>query len=97
MEFLPDEREPELFPVGTEGNKRASISSSSSIEGKACWKPAKSKWFNRGEDEAEDVGEGGPKLEAGMRVCGEGFVEFVAVGGDDRLDGPGGCEGAVGS
>ena len=34
----------------------------------------------RGEEDVEDVGDGGPKLETGIRVCGEGAVELFGKG-----------------
>lgn len=55
--------------MGADGREKAGFSSSSSIEGKACEKPDKSSW---GEDDGEDDGEGGPKLEGDTKVWGEG-------------------------
>lgn len=55
---------------------RFSISSNSSIVGNCCWNSDTLDALNGdegvifGESEAEDTGDGGPKLEAGMRVCG---------------------------
>ena len=66
---------------GADGSFRASISSSSSSDGKA--------WLNSdklgrlailGDDDVDDVGEGGPKLEAGMRVWTAGDVELLGTG-----------------
>ena len=34
----------------------------------------------RGEDDVDDVGEGGPKLEDGINVCGDGEVELLGMG-----------------
>ena len=70
-----------------------SISSSSSIEGNAWVKSVRlSRDDMRGDDDADDVGDGGPKLDAGIKVCGEGEVELLATGeawfgGDTRGDG----------
>ena len=53
-----------------------SISSSSSIVGKYCWNSDTLVELNGdtgailGESDVEDTGDGGPKLEAGMSVCG---------------------------
>ena len=55
---------------------RFSISSSSSIVGKCCWNSDTLGALNGdegvifGESDAEDTGDGGPKLEAGISVCG---------------------------
>ena len=57
---------------------RFSISSSSSIVGKYCWNSNTPAELNDdagvifGESDVEDTGDGGPKLEAGMSVCGVG-------------------------
>ncbi len=60
------EREPVLLvPVGSGRSLRTSISSISSIEGKVCAKSCKLKTDMRGEDEVDEEGEGGPKLEVG--------------------------------
>jgi hypothetical protein len=67
--------ESEGIPVGTDGSEKTGFSSNSSIEGKACEKPERS---SGGEDEGEDVGEGGPKLVGETKVCGEGVM---GVGG----------------
>lgn len=54
---------------GADGSFKASISSSSSIEGKAWLKSDRLiRLAILGDDDVDDVGEGGPKLEAGMRV-----------------------------
>jgi len=69
---------------------RFSISSSSSIVGKYCWNSDTLDELNGdagvifGESDAEDTGDGGPKLEAGMSVCG---VDATGV----RVD----CIGAI--
>lgn len=47
--------------------------------------------FARGDDDADDVGEGGPKLDAGIRVCGEG----ATTEGEATLDGGISGEGRV--
>ena len=58
-----------------------SISSSSSIEGNAWVKSVRlSRDDMRGDDDADDVGDGGPKLDAGIKVWGEGEVELLATG-----------------
>ena len=55
---------------------RFSISSNSSIVGKYCWNSETVDGLNGdagvifGESDVEDTGDGGPKLEAGMSVCG---------------------------
>lgn len=52
---------------------RSSISSSSSIVGKYCWNsdpPSGDAGVIFGESDVEDTGDGGPKLEAGISVCG---------------------------
>ena len=62
---------------------RFSISSSSSIVGKYCWnsdtlpEPNGDAGVIFGESDVEDTGDGGPKLEAGMSVCG---VDATGVG-----------------
>ena len=59
----------EGFTVGADGNLKVSISSSSSIEGKAVLKSVRlSREDIRGDEDADDVGDGGPKLDAGIRV-----------------------------
>ena len=64
---------------------RSSISSSSSIVGKFCWNSDTLGPLNDdagvifGESDVEDTGDGGPKLEAGMSVCG---VDAMGVGVD---------------
>lgn len=58
---------------GTTLSLRASISSNSSIEGKAWLKSDRlSRLVSGGDDDVDEVGDGGPKLEAGISVCGEG-------------------------
>lgn len=58
-----------VFSGGAEGSFNASISSSSSIEGNAWLKSDKLRREDiRGDDEVDDVGDGGPKLEAGINV-----------------------------
>lgn len=49
----------------------------------------------RGEDDVEDVGDGGPKLETGISVCGEGAVEPPGVGDAAWLEVDGVNAGAV--
>jgi len=80
---------------------RFSISSSSSIVGKYCWNSDTLDELNGdagvifGESDAEDTGDGGPKLEAGMSVCGVdttgvrvGCIEAITeVWTDNRLKG----------
>lgn len=62
---------------------RFSISSSSSIVGKYCWNSDTPAELNGdagaifGESDVEETGDGGPKLEAGMSVCG---VDATGVG-----------------
>lgn len=64
---------------------RLSMSSSSSIVGKYRWNSDTPGGLNGdagvifGESDVEDTGEGGPKLEAGIRVCG---VDATGVGVD---------------
>lgn len=78
------ERDPVLpVPVGTEGSSSPSISSISSIDGNACAKSAMLRCDNRGDDEAEDDGDGGPKLDAGTSACGDGDgIDALAAIGD---------------
>lgn len=64
---------PAVAPMGI-------ISSSSSMEGKLCVKSEKFRWDMRGEEDAEEVGEGGPKLEAGTSAWGEDIVELAVIG-----------------
>ena len=60
------EREPVLLvPVTFDGILRASISSISSIEGKVCVKSCKLSTDIRGDEDVDEDGEGGPKLEVG--------------------------------
>lgn len=67
------ERDPELLvPVGCEGIFNPSISSSSSIEGNVVAKLSRLRADIRGEEEVEEDGEGGPRLEVGTRACGDG-------------------------
>lgn len=57
------------MPVGTEGRENSGFSSSSSMEGKCCVNPERSKVvLSCGEDEGEDAGDGGPKEEVGTNV-----------------------------
>lgn len=57
------------FTVGGGGSFRGSISSSSSMEGKLWVKSVRLKRAEScGEEDVEDVGDGGPKLDAGIRV-----------------------------
>jgi hypothetical protein len=62
---------------------RFSISSNSSIVGKCCWNSDTLAGLNGdpgvifGESDVEDTGDGGPKLEAGISVCG---VDATGVG-----------------
>ena len=55
---------------------RFSISSSSSIVGNCCWNSdtlgalSGDAGVSFGESDVEDTGDGGPKLEAGIRACG---------------------------
>lgn len=64
---------------------RFSISSSSSIVGKYCWNSGTPPVLKGdvgaifGEPDDEETGDGGPKLEAGIRVCG---VDATGVGAD---------------
>lgn len=70
-----------VFKGGADGSFAPSISSISSIDGKLWLKSVRLKREDmRGEDEVDDVGEGGPKLDAGIKVCGEGDVELLASG-----------------
>ena len=67
--FLLLERAPELLvPVGLEGIFMPSISSNSSIEGKFVAKYCKLGADICGEEEVEDEGDGGPKLEVGTKT-----------------------------
>ena len=67
------ERDPELLvPVGCEGIFNPSISSSSSIEGNVVVKSWKLSADIRGDEEVEEDGDGGPRLEVGTSACGDG-------------------------
>lgn len=69
-----------LGPCSLSVTLKSSISSSSSIVGKYCWnsdtlpEPRGDAGVIFGESETEDTGDGGPKLEAGMSVCGVGMM-----------------------
>lgn len=88
------EREPVLLvPVMLDGSFRTSISSISSIEGNVCVKSCRLSIDIRGEDDVDDGGDGGPRLDVGTRAWGEGAAvvgeprdcakdEGGAVGGD---------------
>lgn len=74
----------------TAGSFNASISSSSSIEGKAWLKSVRLiRLLSRGEDDADDAGDGGPKLEAGIGMCGEDVVIVGEVTPGDGIRGDG--------
>ena len=63
------EREPLLLvPVVLEGILRASISSISSIEGNVWLKSCKLRTDMRGEDDVDEDGDGGPRLEVGTKA-----------------------------
>lgn len=69
------------FNAGVEGSLSTSISSSSLIEGNVWLKSVKLRRDDmRGEEDVDDVGDGGPKLEAGISVCGDGAVELPGTG-----------------
>lgn len=83
---IDDRRLEVLLPVGwtlgTLGKRKLtlSISLSSSMEGKLC---ATSEMEDankdrRGDDESEDVGDGGPRDEGGTTACGEDVAELDA-------------------
>lgn len=57
-----------LPPVGNDGRRKLFISSSSSMEGKVVANSDKAIWFRCGDEEADEEGEGGPKLDVGTRV-----------------------------
>jgi hypothetical protein len=75
-----------LLPVGwilgTLGSRKStlSISLSSSIEGKLCATSEMegAKKDRRGDDESEDVGDGGPRDDGGTTACGEVVAELDA-------------------
>jgi hypothetical protein len=50
-------------------------SSSSSIDGKACENSVKYEDEVCGDDDGEDVGDGGPRLDRGTKACGDGVVD----------------------
>ena len=63
------EREPVLLvPVTFDGILSTSISSISSIEGKVCVKSCRLNTDIRGEDEVDEDGDGGPRLDVGTRA-----------------------------
>ena len=71
-----------LPPVGIDGTICHPLtSSSSSIDGKACENSVRYDDDVCGEEEGEEVGDGGPRLERGTKACGEGAVEFDAESG----------------
>ncbi len=73
MEGFLLERDPELLvPFGCEGIFKPSISSSSSIEGNVVVKSCRLNADIRGDDEVEEDGDGGPRLEVGTSACGDG-------------------------
>jgi hypothetical protein len=86
-----EEREPlalVLPPVGTEGTiSHPPTSSSSSIDGKVCENSVKYDDEVCGDDDGEDVGDGGPRLDRGTKACGDGVVD---VEFDDDVEGSGG-------
>jgi hypothetical protein len=62
LEFIPDDFGP-------------AISSNSSIVGKCCANSVtlpRPNWLSRGDDDADDDGDGGPKLEVGTSAWGVG-------------------------
>ena len=69
-----------LGPVGTEGGLKPGSSSSSSIDGNACVKPERSKLFSCGDDEGDEDGDGGPKVEGETRVWGDGADDIGVEG-----------------
>ena len=63
------ERDPLLLvPVTFDGSFSTSISSISSIEGNVCVKSFRLRTDMRGEEDVEEDGEGGPKLDVGTRA-----------------------------
>ena len=66
--------------TGTKGNLDAN-SSNSSMDGKACENSATVVKAGGGEDDPEDVGEGGPRLDGGTMACGDEAVELMFDGG----------------
>lgn len=74
-----------LEPLSWSVTLRFSISSSSSIVGKYCWNSDTLPVLKGdtgaifGESDVEEPGDGGPKLEAGISVCG---VDATGVGAD---------------
>lgn len=59
---------------------KPSSSSSSVIDGKLWLKSLILRLGIRGDDEAEEAGDGGPKLDTGTREGGDGDVELLAMG-----------------
>jgi hypothetical protein len=73
--------------MGTEGNCSSSSSSNSSIEGKVWENSVRLYEDVCGDEDGEDVGDGGPRLDKGTSACGEGAVEFeVEAEGKVRFD-----------
>jgi len=82
----------EAFPsVDIDGTiSHPPTSSSSSIDGKACENSVKYEDEVCGDDEGEDVGDGGPKLDKGTNACGDGVVDVEfdvdSAGGAGKFD-----------
>lgn len=55
-------------PVAAGGMFKPCSSSSSSMDGNCCWKVSRLKCDSRGDEVVEDVGEGGPRVEAGTKA-----------------------------
>lgn len=75
------ERDPVLLvPVGSGRSLRTSISSISSIEGNVCAKSCRLRTDMRGEEEVDEDGEGGPRLDVGTSAWAEGAGGLLRVG-----------------
>lgn len=88
-----------LLPVGSETGTDGNLdvnSSNSSMVGKACENSAIVECASGGEDDAEDVGEGGPRLEGGTTAWGDDVVELLFDGGRTERGGGGGADTSVG-
>lgn len=75
---------PLVIPDGTEGRLNRGFSFNSSIDGNDWENPAMSRFFmfsRRGDEEGDDDGDGGPRVEGDTMVCWE-EVEEMGVGGD---------------
>ncbi|SRR6266550_4418960 len=73
-----------VIPVGAEGRLNRGFSFNSSIDGNDWENPAMSRFFmfsRRGDEEGDDDGDGGPRVEGDTMVCCD-EVEEMGVGGD---------------